>query len=40
LVAILVNWGGGSSTGADIDGDGWVDAKDLGLVLSAWGPCD
>lgn len=40
LIAILVNWGGSSSSGADIDGDGWVDAKDLGLVLSAWGPCD
>ena len=39
LVAVLVNWGGDSSSGADIDRDGQVDAGDLGLVLSAWGTC-
>jgi hypothetical protein len=24
---------------ADLDGDGQVDAADLGLLLGAWGPC-
>ncbi len=25
---------------ADINGDGLVDAADLGLLIGAWGPCD
>ncbi len=25
---------------ADLNGDGVVDGADLGLLLSAWGPCD
>jgi hypothetical protein len=24
---------------ADLNGDGLVDGADLGLMLSAWGPC-
>lgn len=29
-----------TGSGADLDGDGRVNASDLGLLLAAWGPCE
>lgn len=35
--AILVDLGGGETNPADLNGDGFVDGADLGLLLAAWG---
>jgi len=34
---LLSSWG--VSLEGDIDGSGAVDSGDLGILLSAWGPC-
>jgi hypothetical protein len=38
LIVLFSSWGG-SSSGADVDGDGVVGWGDLLALLSAWGPC-
>ena len=36
---LLVGWGVGQDLSADLDGDGVVGARDLGLLLAAWSDC-
>jgi subtilisin family serine protease len=37
--AMTATLGGGRSGFGDVDGDGVVDAVDLGILLALWGPC-
>jgi hypothetical protein len=36
---MLGAWGPAPGNAADLDGNGAVDADDLGRLLAAWGPC-